>query len=705
MSVSVALESFCYEEKEKEIYMHLLKIEDHRFILDSGCDVSMENRNTGEILKQERVDGIVLSHAGLEYTGNVVALWKKYKCKVVCTMAVKKIARQAILERHGDIEGQKQDGGITAKDIEECFSSMVEVRYKEAVAIDGIVLIAYNSGLSLGGAMWKIQKDKESVVYAIRFSHRKWNYLDGASWDMVQKPNLLITSSKDFLYGRKTRKKAEGEILKEAKAVVDAGGDVLLVSDEAVLFTELVYLFVASGLDTPVVVFGKRAGNIVECVRSLLEWMAEEVTNKFIEEKRTPFTPEKIIVCADLDEYEEKTKGMAGKVVFGGSDSLETGSGRQLVPLIGRGKKNKIIFGEKIARESLGERISMKQGTGEEESVSYFLKVALSKEELNELTTEKEKERERIELERDFNRFIEETQPDVNMAELKTQFEINTPAEMRETFWSEYTTDTVAAVPEHSLSAGFEGLEVKRRVFPNRQRRKAKCVYGYVADRGVFEEQEVSMEEAKEHEEETKKKFVYEEKRFRVECSSVCVPYENASDGRSIKTILLEICPQKLAVVGASAESRECMEDFFRFVFPSPSDVFSLGEGEAEGVFLRRSAVSMKVGEELSASLVGQGIGRYSIGRITCGVEDESLCVSKEPAKAKKVFIGSLKLSELRSILQEKSIRCSMSLGELVSQSGTRIRRTHEGSFLVEGVPSEEFYRIRETLYDRHLVL
>jgi Cft2 family RNA processing exonuclease len=43
----------------------------------------------------------------------------------------------------------------------------------------GITVTAYAAGHTLGGAVWKVHKEAEDVVYAVDYNHRKEKHLNG----------------------------------------------------------------------------------------------------------------------------------------------------------------------------------------------------------------------------------------------------------------------------------------------------------------------------------------------------------------------------------------------------------------------------------------------------------------------------------------------------------------------------------------------
>ena len=63
------------------------------------------------------------------------------------------------------------------------FGAFVPVRYVQHSALSGrgagITVTAYAAGHMLGGAVWKVHKEAEDVVYAVDYNHRKEKHLNG----------------------------------------------------------------------------------------------------------------------------------------------------------------------------------------------------------------------------------------------------------------------------------------------------------------------------------------------------------------------------------------------------------------------------------------------------------------------------------------------------------------------------------------------
>ena len=61
--------------------------------------------------------------------------------------------------------------------------------------------------------MWKILKDdEEDIVYAVDYNHKKERHLNGATFDAITRPCLLITDAYNATFIQKRRKKRDQEL-------------------------------------------------------------------------------------------------------------------------------------------------------------------------------------------------------------------------------------------------------------------------------------------------------------------------------------------------------------------------------------------------------------------------------------------------------------------------------------------------------------
>lgn len=68
-------------------------------------------------------------------------------------------------------------------------------------------------------------------------------------------------------------------------------------------------------------------------------------------------------------------------------------------------------------------------------------------------------------------------------------------------------------------------------------------------------------------------------------------------------------------------------------------------------------------------------------------------------------FVNELRLSDFKQILLKEGIQAEFIGGVLVCNGSVAIRRNQQGQVDMEGCLSEDYYRIRELLYDQYAIL
>lgn len=94
------------------------------------------------------------------------------------------------------------------------------------------------------------------------------------------------------------------------------------------------------------------------------------------------------------------------------------------------------------------------------------------------------------------------------------------------------------------------------------------------------------------------------------------------------------------------------------------------------------------------------------------GSEDEKHILTLEPLSSdninahNSVFINELKLSDFKQVLMRHNINSEFSGGVLWCCNGTlALRRIDTGKVTIEGCLSEEYYKIRELLYEQYAIV
>lgn len=91
-------------------------------------------------------------------------------------------------------------------------------------------------------------------------------------------------------------------------------------------------------------------------------------------------------------------------------------------------------------------------------------------------------------------------------------------------------------------------------------------------------------------------------------------------------------------------------------------------------------------------------------------VEEQILTL--EPLNANEIpahetaFINEIKLSDFKQVLLRQNITCEFSGGVLWCCNGSiALRRVETGRITLEGCISDEYYKVRELLYDQYAIV
>jgi cleavage and polyadenylation specificity factor subunit 2 len=172
--------------------------------------------------------------------------------------------------------------------------------------LGGLTVTAYSAGHTLGGTIWHIQHNTESVVYAVDWNQAKEHVLSGAAWlggpgtggsevlEHLRRPTAMICSSRGSAGVARQRNKRDEALLSMIRDTVANGGSVLIPSDSSARVLELAYFLEetwenettkpdsTSPLKNSRLYLASRTGGAtMRHVRSMLEWMEEGIMKEY----------------------------------------------------------------------------------------------------------------------------------------------------------------------------------------------------------------------------------------------------------------------------------------------------------------------------------------------------------------------------------------------------------------------------------------
>ena len=268
-------------------------------------------------------------------------------------------------DARGDARGDGSDGSGAndANDAnganDENASSARDSRDARAYAVSGITVTAYAAGHTLGGAVWKVHKDAEDVVYAVDYNHRREKHLNGTTLDAINRPSLLITDAFNAR-GEPPPKSRDDDLMRAVLRAVRSDGNVLVPVDPAGRVLELLLLLEERWAKQQLgayqlVLLTTVAYNTMEFARSHLEWMGENVGRNFDRDRLNAFNTRYLTLCHSLEELRNLRPGP--KVVLASFGSLEAGPARALFAEWAEDPKNLVVLASRGAPHSLARRV------------------------------------------------------------------------------------------------------------------------------------------------------------------------------------------------------------------------------------------------------------------------------------------------------------------------------------------------------------
>lgn len=347
-------------------------------------DPSWDGQSTEDVDFMEQhltgVDMILLSHSTPEFLGGYALLCYKFPhlmstIPVYATLAVSQLGRVSTVEfyRSRGLVGPLKTALMEVSDVDEWFDRIVLVKYYQnmTTAESKMLLTAYNSGHTLGGAFWLLTKRMERVVYAPSWNHSKDSFLNSASFlssttgnpiPALLRPTALITSTD--LGSSMSHKKRTEKFLQLVDATLANGGAVLLPTNISGRFLELLrvideHLANLQGGAIPVYFLSYSGTKVLSYAANLLDWMSSQLIKEYegvvVEESaysRLPFEPSKVDLLLDPRELVQLP---GPKIVFASGLDFEDGDPSSLaLRLLCQDEKTTLILTEKSSFASKG---------------------------------------------------------------------------------------------------------------------------------------------------------------------------------------------------------------------------------------------------------------------------------------------------------------------------------------------------------------
>ena len=245
-------------------------------------------------------------------------------------------------------------------------------------SLEDLTITAYTAGHTIGGTIWHIQHQSESVIYAVDWNQAKENTLSGAAWlgaassggqiiEQLRQPTSLVCSSKGargvgIEGGWKNR---DDILLGHIRDVVKDGGTVLIPSDCCARAVELAFVLEQAWIEdsdgtlrhAKLFMTSRSSSAVKRYTQNIQEWM-DETTLREYESKSNVRNSSAQPSSKDAQSFEFKhlkalerksqidsALNYPGPKVFLASDwSIQWGFSRDIVTRICDDRKNLVIL-------------------------------------------------------------------------------------------------------------------------------------------------------------------------------------------------------------------------------------------------------------------------------------------------------------------------------------------------------------------------
>lgn len=349
----------------------LLTTHESKILID--CGINPGSRNPQEAYPRfdwtnitlDELDAIVISHAHLDHTGFLPALFKYgYKGPVYCSEPTLPMMNLIQLDAIKVAAAQGKIPLYSERDVKQLMKQTITLPYGTVTDISpDIKLVLSNAGHILGSASchFHIGNGDHNFVYTGDLKYGKTILLESASWNFPRVETLLIEST----YGAKediqpTREEVETVFIKSVNETLRNGGKVLIPIPAVGRAQELMmvidqYMKAGQIVESSVFMEGmiQEATSIHEAYP---EYLARELRQKILETDDNPFDSEYFTNIEHADAREEPLRE-GPCIIIATSGMLEGGPVLEYFKNIAPIQKNKILFVSYQVNGTMGRRV------------------------------------------------------------------------------------------------------------------------------------------------------------------------------------------------------------------------------------------------------------------------------------------------------------------------------------------------------------
>ncbi|XP_034833890.1 probable cleavage and polyadenylation specificity factor subunit 2 [Maniola hyperantus] len=708
---------------------YVLQVDEFKFLLDCGWDEKFDMDFIKELKRHvNNIDAVLLSHSdplhlgALPYAVGQLGL----SCPIYATLPVYKMGQMFMYDLYQSHKNVSDFDLFTLDDVDAAFDRIIQLKYNQTIDMKGkglgLRITPLPAGHLLGGTVWRIAAPgEEDIVYAPDFNHKKERHLNGCEIEKITRPSLLLLGAMNADYVQQRRRLRDEKLMTTILTTLRGGGSVLVCTDTAGRVLELAHMLDQlwrnkdSGLVAySLLLLSNVSYNVVEFAKSQIEWMSDKLTRAFEGARSNPFALRHLQLCHSVGEV---TRTPGPKVVLASFPDLETGFARDLFLLWAPYSQNSIVLTTRTSPGTLARDLIEKGGDRTLE-LTVRKRVRLEGAELEEfLQQQRMKVNNTVKEEAGGISSDSESDSELEMWVVTGRHDIPVRSDSRPTGCFKTNKRHHAMYPCHEerTRADDYGEVIKPEDY-----RLAEIVDAEGEIRDVppappqKQEPEVEMTEIP-------SKCVSSVRQVAIRASIQYIELEGRCDGESLLRVVAHAKPR--GIVGLRAGTSALITLKKHCESEGIEKIFTPIRGDTIDATTESHIYQVKLTDSLMCGVSWRNAGDAELAWLSAVITaprarepsnddaaDDDM-ISLESAGPTSVphaasFINSVRLSELRAALARLGLNAEFSAGALECCNGTiAIRRLENGRVALEGVLSEEYYKVRELLYDQFAIV
>lgn len=737
-------------------HCYLLEVDGFNFLLDCGWDEKFDMEFIAKLKKVvPSIDALLLSYPDCPHLGALPYAVGKLglSCPIYATVPVYKMGQMFLYDVYQARHNIEEFSLFTLDEVDASFEKITQLKYNQSVQLkgkgQGLTITPLPAGHMLGGTIWRIVKDgEEDIVYAVDYNHKKERHLNGCDIEKISRPSLLITDAFNATYSQQRRRLRDEQLMTNILTTLRGSGNVLVCVDTAGRVLELAHMVdqLWSNKDSGLLAYSLAllnnvAFNVVEFAKSQIDWMSEKLMNMMRDQRNNPFQFRHLKLCHSMAEV---NKVPAPKVVLASMPDMECGFARELFLQWCSNPKNSVILTSRSSPGTLGRDLVV-NGGDRVIPLEVRRRIKLTGLELEEFRLkEKEKEKKNI------SSLVEAALDEESDSDTEMEVVINKVGDK-----AVKVKHDIVMKPESAKkqSGFFKSNKSRFPMYPCHEDKIKYDDYGEIIrpedfmmdtaepvnnlDSHVQHHQEEQQEEEVADREEVPTKCVSSTQNFHVKCSVQFIDFEGRTDGESIAKLLAQLRPRRAILVRGSKSSLDSLKEFCSEVVEGENNIFVPKNGEVVDATTERFIYQVRLRDSLFSTLKfskakdAQLAWLDGVVKMTDDERTDLKPVAEDEqeeeaaVKAKPVipmlnslpeeavqghstnFVNELKLSDFKLVLTRNGIPSEFQMGNLMcgNSSTVQLKRHESGRVMMEGCVSEEYYQIRELLYQQYAIV